>query len=423
MISFMKAFTTAIKLASKNLTTNLARTTLSLLGIVIGVMAIVFVMSLGEGVRRFVMSQVELFGTDIINIEVKTPNTKHESAENASAQVGGAQITTFKIKDAEEVAKLENVKDWYAGGFGQDIVTRNGKNKTAMIFGVTSGIASVDKNFTLEKGEMYTAEDERGLKQVVVIGKEVEQELFGSDNSIGKKVKINDQSYKVVGVLKERGAAGFLDFNDMVYMPMKTMQKKVLGTDHISFAIFSVKDPNKMNLTVLEMEDVMRDQHDITDPDDDDFGVMSVAEAIDMVGTIVNTMNILLVAMTSISLIVGGVGITNVMYVAVAERTFEIGLRKSVGARSSDIFKQFLSEAVFLTFVGGFLGVVFGYGFSLLAQTIAASRMPSIALEFPLTEEAVILSLVFSVITGLVFGMKPAITASKLSPMEAMRRE
>lgn len=419
----IKSTITAIKLANKNLTTNLARTSLSLLGIVIGVMAIVFVMSLGEGVRRFVMSQVELFGTDIINIEVKTPNTKHESSENASSQMGGAQITTFKLEDAEAVARLENVRDWYAGGFGQDIISREGRNKTAMIFGVTPGIAKVDKNFEIEHGEMYTKEDDRSLKQVIVIGREIKDDLFGNEDALGKKVKINDQSYKVVGVLKERGGGGFFDFNKMVYMPMRTLQKKVLGTDYISFAIFAVKDMAKVDLTLLKMEDIMRDQHDIDDPDDDDFGVMSVAEAIDMVGTIINTMNILLIAMTSISLIVGGVGITNVMYVAVAERTFEIGLRKSVGAKSSDVFKQFLAEAVFLTFAGGLLGVFFGYGFSLLAQTIAATKLPGIILEFPITIEAVLVSLAFSVMTGLVFGMKPAISASKLSPMEAMRKE
>jgi putative ABC transport system permease protein len=419
----MHSFNRAIKLAFKNLWANLTRTALSLLGIVIGVMAIVFVMSLGEGVRRFVMSQVELFGTDVINIEVKTPNADHESAENASSQLGGAQITTFKIEDAEEVAKLGNVKNWYAGGFGQDIASREGKNKTVMIFGVTAGISDVDKNFEIEKGEMFSEEDDKSLKQVIVIGKKVEDDLFGNESALGKKLKINNQSYRVVGVLKERGGGGVLDFNSLVYMPMRTLQKKVMGTDYVSFAIFTVKDATKMDLTVLEMDDVMRDQHDIDDPDDDDFDVMSIAEAIDMVGTIINTMNILLVAMTSISLIVGGVGITNVMYVAVAERTFEIGLRKSVGAKSSDVFKQFLAEAVFLTFAGGFLGVIFGFAFSKIAEFIAIQKLPGIVLEFPLTTEAVVLSLLFSVITGIVFGMKPAITASKLSPMEAMRKE
>lgn len=413
----------AIKLALKNLTTNLSRTTLSLLGIVIGVMAIVFVMSLGEGVRLFVMSQVETFGTDIINIEVKTPNADHQSSQNASSQFGGSQITTFKIEDAEEVAKIENVKGWYAGGFGQDIVSREGQNETSMLYGVTSGIIDVDKNFEIEEGEMFTEDDGKGLKQVIVIGNKIKDNLFENENALGKKVKINNQSYKVVGVLKERSGGGILDFNKMVYMPMRTLQKKVLGTDFISFAIFAVKDPAKIDLTVLEMDDVMRDQHDIKDPDDDDFDAMSIAEAIEMIGTIISTMNILLIAMTSISLIVGGIGITNVMYVAVAERTFEIGLRKSVGAKSSDVFKQFLIEATFLTFAGGFFGVIFGFGFAKLAEAIARTKLPGIILEFPLTADAVILSLAFSVITGIVFGMKPAITASKLSPMEAMRRE
>ena len=411
----------AIKLAFKNLRSNVGRTVLSLLGIVIGVMAIVIVLSLGNGLQKFVSQQLESFGTDFIEIEIKIPNTEQASAQNAGSIAGGTQITTFKLEDAQEVAKLPNVSDWYAGNLGQEVVSFRGHNKQAMIMGTTEGITGVDSNFEIENGEMFSAEDDRGLKQVVLLGSKLKDDLFGSNRAVGEKVKIKKQSYTVIGVLKERGGGGFFDFDQLVYMPLETLQKKILGIDYITFGMFKVKDLTQMEITKLEMEDIMRDQHDIDDPDEDDFAVMSVAEAMDLLDDIFNTINILLISLTSISLIVGGVGITNVMYVAVTERTFEIGLRKAIGAHKKDILQQFMFEAIFITIAGGLLGIIIGFGLAKLAEYVFTQL--GFILYFPLTAGGVLLGLGFSAVIGLIFGIRPAIKASRLSPMEALRKE
>ncbi len=412
---------TALTLAFKNLRNNIGRTILSLLGIVIGVMAIIVVMSLGSGMKAWLVGQMESFGTDMIEIEIKVPNTEQVSAHNVGGQVGGAQITTFKLEDAEEVAELSNLSDWYGGNLGQELVAYKDENKRAMLFGVTAGIADADPSFELEGGEMFSQEDDEDLKQVVVLGSGLKIDLFGDSQAVGKNIKIKDQSYKVIGVHKSRGSTGFFDYDSLAYVPVRTLHKKILGIDYITFAFYRVKDMDKVELTALEMEDVMRDQHDIDDPDDDDFAVMSMTEALEMMDTIFNTVNILLVALTSISLIVGGVGITNVMYVSVTERTFEIGLRKAVGAKRKNVLQQFLFEAIFLTLAGGIIGIIVGFGLAKIAEYVIAQL--GFVLSFPLSIGAIALGLIFSAATGLVFGLKPAISASKLSSMEALRKE
>jgi len=412
----------AIALAVKNLRTNIGRTVLSLVGIVIGVMAIVIVLSLGAGLREFVFAQLESFGTDYIEIEVKVPNTEQASTQNAGSMAGGMAITTFKLDDAQEVSKLPNVSAWYAGNLGQEVVSFRGHNKQAMIMGTTEGVTGVDANFKIESGEMYTDEDDRSLKQVVVLGSKIKDSLFGTNTALGEKVKINKQAYTVIGILEERGgSSGFFDFDEIVYMPLQTLQKKILGIDYISFAMFKVEDLSRMEITKLDMVATMRDQHNIKDPSDDDFAVMSVAEAMDLLDNIFSIINILLISLTSISLIVGGVGITNVMYVAVTERTFEIGLRKSAGAKNKDIFQQFMFEAIFITLAGGLIGVGLGYLAAKLAEFIFSEI--GFVLAFPLTSGAVTLGLAFSAVIGLIFGIRPAVKASKLSPMEALRKE
>lgn len=417
----MKTIVTSIKLAFKSLQSNVGRTFLSLLGIVIGVMAIVIVLSLGAGLKNYVISELESFGTDYIEVEIKTPNTEQTSTQNASSMVGGMQITTFKMEDAEALAKLSNVGAWYAGNLGQEVVSYKGENEQSMLFGVTPGIIGVDSNFELTEGEMFTDEDDDSLKQVVLLGSKAKDSLFGESKAVGETIKIKGQSYKVIGTLKERGGGGFFDFDDLVYLPARTLQKKIMGIDYIIFAMFKLKDISQMELTKVEMVDIMRDRHNITDPDDDDFAVMSVAEATELLNDVFAVVNILLLALTSISLIVGGVGITNVMYVSVTERTFEIGLRKSVGAKGANILQQFMFEAIFITLAGGILGIILGFGISLLAQYIIAQM--GFFLSFPLAPSAVVTGLLFSAATGLVFGIQPAIRASRMSPMEALRKE
>jgi putative ABC transport system permease protein len=417
----MHEILTSIKLALKSLRSNVGRTAFSLAGIVIGVAAVIIVLSLGAGVKGFVMSQVESFGTDIIEIEIKTPKTAQTSAQNIGGMVGGAQVTTLKIEDVEEAAKLPNVGVWYGGVMSQDIISYKNKNKQVFTMGVTADVAQVDEKTEIEFGRMFSAEDDNSLKQVVVLGSGIKESLFGKEDAVGKNIKIKGKSFKVIGVLKERGAVSFFDFDKLIYLPLRTLQKKIMGVDYITFAIFKMEDEKKAELTTVEMNEVMRERHDIEDPEDDDFAVMSIAEAKDMLDQVFVILNILLLALTSISLIVGGVGIMNVMYVTVIERFFEIGLRKSVGARKTGILAQFLFEAIFLTLLGGAAGVIAGFLVSLGAE-YAAFKM-GYFLEFKVTLWSVVIALSFSSLTGVIFGMYPALKAARLSPIEALRKE
>ncbi|HAT74023.1 MAG: Efflux ABC transporter, permease protein [Candidatus Moranbacteria bacterium GW2011_GWF2_36_839] len=417
----MHEFLVPIKLAFKSLKNNLGRTVLSLLGIVIGVLSVILVLSFGSGVKGFLVDQVSSFGSDIIEIEIKVPKVSKTSTQNASGQMGGMQITTLKLEDMEAVAKLSNVGEWYAAIMNQQVISYENKNKQVIIMGTTASVTDVDKKTVVEKGMMFSEDDDKSLRQVVVLGSETKKDFFGESEAIGKELKIKGQTYRVIGVLKERGAAGPFNFDQIIYAPLHTVQKKLAGIDYLQMAIFKVRDMGKLDLTVAQATDVLRVEHDIENPDDDDFAVNSIVEVLEILNKVFFSVNLLLIALTSISLIVGGVGIMNVMYVSVTERTFEIGLKKSIGAKNSQILFQFLFEAIFITLLGGIIGLALGFGISKLGEVIAMSY--GFNLKFPITWWSALLGLGFSAGTGIIFGYFPAKKASQLSPMEALRKE
>ncbi|HRY82904.1 MAG TPA: ABC transporter permease [Candidatus Moranbacteria bacterium] len=417
----MNNFLIPIKLAFKSLRNNVGRTILSLLGIVIGVVSVILVLSFGSGVKGFLVDQVSAFGSDIMEIEIKVPKVSKTSTQNASGQAGGTQITTFKLEDAEKVAKLPNVGAWYAAIMNQQIIKYENKNKQVYIMGTTAGVAEADKKMEIEKGIMFNEDDDNSLRQIAILGSGVKKDFFGESEAVGKEIKIKGQTYKVIGVLKERGAVGPFNFDEVVYVPLQTVQKKLAGIDYIQFAIFKLDDMKKLDLTILNATDVMRTQHDITDPNDDDFAVNSIVEVLEILNKVFFSVNLLLIALTSISLIVGGVGIMNVMYVTVTERTFEIGLKKSIGAKNSQILFQFLFEAIFITLLGGIVGFLIGFGISKLGEIVAVNF--GFNLKFPITWWSASIGLGFSALTGIIFGYYPARKASLLSPMEALRKE
>ncbi|MDP1833679.1 MAG: ABC transporter permease [Candidatus Moranbacteria bacterium] len=417
----MHEFFISIKLAIKNLRANLGRTVLTLVGIVIGITSVIVIMSSGQGVKNFVLGQVSSFGNDVIQIEVKVPATGKTSAQNAIGQAQGIQITTLKEGDADAIAKLPNVAGLYTANYTQEIASYQNTKKRTLIFGASAGVPDIDPGVKVAEGSFFTDDDNRSLAQVVVIGPDIAQTFFGTDEALGKKIKIRNQNYKVIGILEKRGTISMINFDELIYLPVRTLQKKVLGIDYLRNIFIKVNDQNLLDVTVADLTDTMRREHGITDPNKDDFSVTSLKEAQEIVATVFNTINILLLALTSISLVVGGVGIMNIMYVAVVERTFEIGLRKAVGARPKDILRQFLWEAIFITLAGGIVGIALGFLFTFILSYVFSTL--GFNLTMIVSTQAIFIAVGFSATVGLIFGYYPARKASLLSPMEALRKE
>ncbi|MEI7891259.1 MAG: ABC transporter permease [bacterium] len=417
----MKRLFLSIKLAFGSLQNNKGRTLLTLVGIVIGIMSVIVVSSSGQGLKNYVLGQFDSFGTDVIQIETKVPSTGKTSAANAQGQAQGIQITTLKVTDGEALAKIPNVASYSPGTMGQELVSYKSENKRAMLFGVGANYPSIDTAIKVQFGIFYDQAQDDSLSQVVVIGPDIKETLFGSEDAIGKSIKIKGMDFRVIGVLEKRGAVTFFNYDEMIYLPVQTLQKKILGIDYVRFITIKAKDQNMIDVTVADISDTLRRIHKTYKPEQEDFAVTTIKEAQKTVEDVFGTINILLLALTSISLIVGGVGIMNVMYVAVSERTFEIGLRKAVGANSNDIRNQFLFEAIFLTIIGGIIGIVLGFltsiGFSYIIGLLGYK------LNFSLTLNSIIIAVGFSAATGIIFGYYPAWKASKLSPMEALRKE
>ncbi len=407
--------------AFRTIRTHKARTALALLGVVIGVFAVVVVTSLGEGVKGFVLGQVESFGTDLIQVEVKIPNTTAMSSDNASSRAQGTQITTLTVKDGEAIAKLPNVEAVYAGTIGQERATYGSIGKRISLFGTGSGVALVDGNAKIESGRFFTDEEDYSLAQVVVLGSEIKETFFGESEAVGQSITLKGDKYRVIGVLAPRGAAAFFNLDVFTYVPVQTLQKKLLGVDYVQFVSVKMQDTTRETETVADIVALLRKRHDIDNPDKDDFSVTSTKEAQETLSDVLGSLSILLLALTSISLVVGGVGIMNVMYVSVSERTSEIGLRKAVGATSRSILQQFLFEALIITLLGGFIGIVLGMLLTWGLGLVFASLGFALPLSFSL--QSFFLGVGFSTAVGIIFGLAPAYRAASLTPMEALRRD
>ncbi len=408
-------------LAFRQLRKHKGRTALTIFGITIGIMVVILVLSAGNGVKGLILSEVDSFGDNWINVEVKVPSTSQFSAENAQGQARGVTITTMKTEDAEAIEDLDNISNVYAGVTTQAVVSRGNEKKQPMFFAVSPSYIDIDGGSEMEVGRFFYEEENDGASQVIVLGSALRDTLFGNDNPVGQQVKVGGRSFRVVGVMAERGATGFFNYDELAYVPVKTAQKKMMGIDHILFMIAEVYDVDKAEATAEEIRWLMRDRHDITDPAKDDFAVTTQEESIKTIETIFFGIQVLLVVLATISLIVGGVGIMNVMYVSVVERTFEIGLRKSVGATEKNIRRQFLSEAIVLTFFGGLIGIALGIFISFMVSF--GAKQAGLDWEFIISVPSIVLGVSFSVTVGLIFGYFPAKQAATLDPITALRHE
>ena len=401
---------------------------------VIGIASVIIVFSAGEGINSLIVGEIESFGgSDMFEVEIKVPSSKSGTAgeqQSAAAIAQGVQPTSLTLEDYEDILKLPNVVDGYAGIIGQEQVSYGSEMKLAMVLGQTSSYIEIDKS-EVEHGRWFTAAEDRSLASVVVLGKEIKYDLFGDSDPIGKSIKVRKSKFRVIGVLEERGAMMTFDFDKIVYIPIRTLQKRVMGINHVQYQMFKVADVSQIDDTAEEARFILRDNHDLPHPEGpsqgifdtgkDDFRVVTMVESMEIMGTVTGAITLLLLAIVAISLVVGGVGIMNIMYVVVSERTAEIGLRKAVGAKYRDIMWQFLIESVLITIFGGIIGTSIGVAISWLVSFGASAY--GLNWEFVVPIKAYIVALGFSGIFGLAFGVYPARKAARLEPVEALRAE
>lgn len=410
-----------INLAINGLKTNKGRTFLTMVGIIIGIATIVIVLSAGRGLENFILKQVESFGADTIEVEIKIPSLS--DLEMMSSFIGGVEITTLKVEDFEALKQIPNVDNYYAAMLGQYKSVYKNKSARSMIFAVTASLPEIDKETIIRDGRFFSEREDKAQARVVVLGPEIKESLFGDENAIGKDLKINHINFRVVGVTEPRGTIMYFNFDRMIYMPLTTAQKQLLGIDHVMYGLLTLHDTSRTAETIEDINKTMRRQHGLppNDPAKDDFRTTSMQDAIEMVGVITFAITLMILAIAGISLVVGGVGIMNIMYLSVVERTREIGLRKAVGASNAVIKAQFLTEALTITGAGGIAGVILG---SIIVVIIDfGAKLQGYNFNMTVTPDAVLLGFGAALLFGVLFGLYPARKASELSPVDALRYE
>lgn len=408
-------------IAIQGLKTNKGRTLLTTLGITIGIATIVIVLTAGRGLEKFIFEQIETFGADTIEVEIKIPSVS--DTEMAASFIGGAEVTTLTVDDFEALKDLPNVNDYYAAILGQYKSVYKNKSNRSMVYAITPSVATIDKELQLAEGRFFNDREDKAQAHVVVLGASVKEDLFGDEDPIGKSIKMNQINFRVIGVAEPRGSYAFFDYDKMIYMPLNTAQKQLLGINHVMFGFLTMDDTTRADETVSDVSVLMRRRHGLppNDPDKDDFRVTSMQEAMEIVGVVTFGMTLLVLAIAGISLVVGGVGIMNIMYLSVVERTREIGLRKAIGATNGLIQFQFLLEAIIITALGGILGIALGWIIIIIIDII--SRIQGYNFDMSISLDAILVGFGAAITFGVLFGLYPARKASELSPVEALRYE
>jgi putative ABC transport system permease protein len=403
-----------LRVALGALTRNKVRSFLTMLGVVIGVGAVIALVAAGEGARAQVVSQFESLGSNLLTV---SPFTSF-SFSRGGLQTSSTELT---MADVEAIDALATTVALVAPSYSSNgTMTYAGETTSASITGVTSEYAEVN-NWQLARGRFITAADNDNLAMVVVLGPSMVEDLFGSEtvNPVGETVRINRQNYEVVGVLESKGSTGPMNQDNTVMMPLRTAQIKLggAGTTEVSSISVQVRSADEMDLAQAQLTAILRARHGLETGVQDDFRVQNQEDIVSSVTETSGTFTTLLASIAAISLVVGGIGIMNIMLVSVTERTREVGLRKAVGAKRGDILLQFLAEAVVLSGIGGLIGVGLGI---VAAQIITPMLGGTQAL---VTAQSVLLAVGVSLAIGVFFGLYPANRAARLNPIDALRYE
>jgi putative ABC transport system permease protein len=389
---------------------NKARSILTILGIVIGISSVIVMLSIGQGTQNSITSNIESIGSNMITISPGAQRTGGVSAGRGSAK-------TLTLADATAIAnEVSNIKAVSPEVSSRYQITAKGTNTNSQVYGVTSNYTIV-RNLEIDSGTFITDQNNNNYSKVAVIGPTVRDDLFGIDvDPVGETIKINKTSFQIIGLTKSKGGTGFGSQDDMIFVPLSTEQRFFSGDEYLSTITVAAENSKSMTSVQNEITDLLLQRHNISDSTLADFRVLNQADIAETASSIAKTLTLLLGFVAGISLVVGGIGIMNMMLTNVTERTHEIGLRKSIGAKRKDISTQFLIEAITLTIIGGLVGIILGY-----VIAWAVTYFGSIATKTTLF--SAILAFCVSAIIGIVFGYYPASRAAKLNPIDALRYE
>ena len=396
-------------MAWSSLIANKMRSLLTMLGIIIGVAAVIALVSIGYGVRQQITESISSLGSNLLMVYPGAPRTP------GVRPVAGAN-KTIKLSDYEAISKMDSVQAASPVAANSYLTVYMSKNWTTTVNGANADFQYVN-NWSMKSGRFITDSQIERRERVAVIGATVAKNLFGDEDPIGKDVRIDKNSFKIVGVLDEKGSGAMgNDQDDIIVVPYTTMMERVMGVDYLRMIYIQAKEGQDLDRVQADIENILRVRHGIKNPDLDDFNVNNMASIMKTVEENTATMTLFLGAVAAISLLVGGIGIMNIMLVSVTERTREIGVRKALGATYRTIITQFLIEAIVISLVGGAIGIIVGIGASQLIGAVAN-------IKTVVTTGPILLSFGFSMIIGLVFGLYPARKAAKLNPIDALHYE
>lgn len=404
-------FTNLFRIAVKALSNNKLRGFLTMLGIIIGVASVITMLAIGQGSKRSIQAEISEMGSNMIMI--------HPGGDRrGGVQLSADDMQSLKIKDFEDIRADTRYVTYVSPAVNSSGQAVYGANNTpTTVYGVNLDYLDI-RRYKVADGDVFTEHDIKTVAKVCLIGRSVVDELFtNGENPVGKVIRFGTIPFRIVGVLESKGYNSMgMDQDDLIIAPYTTVQKRILAITHLQEIVCSALSEVYTDDAIGEITDILRTNHRLKADDDDDFSIRSQQELSSMLTSTTDMMTVLLAAVAGISLLVGGIGIMNIMYVSVTERTREIGLRMSIGAKSRDILAQFLIESILISVTGGLIGVVFGVGAAVVVNVAAA---------FPIYIQpwSVFLSFAVCTLTGVFFGWYPARKAAMLDPIEAIRYE
>jgi len=391
---------------------NKARSGLTILGIVIGIGSVIAMVSIGQGAQGSIQSNIQSLGSNLVLV---MPGQQRGPGMQVSQGRGSAQ--SLKQSDADAIAQEITLAAAVAPELsGRYQITAKGTNTNTSVVGTTPAYPSI-RNVSIASGVFISEQNVKSLARVAVLGPTARDDLFGENaDPIGQTIRIKQVDFKIIGLTQAKGGSGFSNQDDMIFVPLTTAQQFLAGNDYVSTISVQAADQNSMTALQQQITDLLLQRHNIPDSTLADFNIMNQADIIASASSITNTLTLLLGSIAGISLIVGGIGIMNMMLTTVTERTKEIGLRKAIGAQKSDINLQFLTEAITLTLIGGIIGIIFGW-----LASYGVTYFGGIATK--ISSFSIILAFGVSAAIGIIFGYYPAHRASNLNPIEALRYE